>query len=245
MTTALQVRDLRKEFKTPHGTVTALAGVTLDFYAGEVAAIAGPSGSGKTTLLSVLGGLESATSGDILIEGQDRKGRFGDLTDYRLRHVGFVFQSGNLLPHLTALENVMAPMQLAGARGGDIRTRAIALLESVGIGRDRFDHRPSRLSGGQQQRVAFARAMGNQPRLILADEPTGNLDQQNGRQLFHLLEALTVEHGVCAILVTHDMGIAGMAARVIEMRDGLVAADRRRKPLPVASPAEAPVGAPA
>lgn len=232
MSTAIQTNNLRKEFKTSHGPVTALDGITIDLHAGEVTAIAGPSGSGKTTFLSVLGGLDSPTSGEILVDGEDRAKRFGNLTGYRLKHVGFVFQAGNLLPHLTAYENVLAPMQMAGVKSQAAKTRAAELLESVGIGRDRFDHRPSRLSGGQQQRVAFARAMGNGPRLILADEPTGNLDQKNGRQVFKLLETLAVEHNVCTVIVTHDPGIAGMAARIIEIRDGQIGSDTRRKPLP-------------
>lgn len=233
MPAAIETRALSKQFKTPHGTVNALANVTVEFQAGEVAAIAGPSGSGKTTLLSILGGLESQTSGDILIEGAERRQRFRSLTDYRLRHVGFVFQFGNLLPHLTAIENVVAPMQLAGRSGAVAKTRARELLSDVGIGEDRWHHRPSRLSGGQQQRVAFARALANDPRLILADEPTGNLDAENSLQLFRLLETLAKIHDVCVIVVTHDMGLARKAARLVEIRDGKVARDiRKQRPDP-------------
>ncbi len=227
MSFVVEARNLAKRHKAPHGIVTALEQADAGFSAGEVTVVTGPSGSGKTTLLSLLGGLEAPTDGEVVVDGKALKGRFGDLSGYRLRQVGFVFQANNLLPHLTAIENVTAPMLLAGRSNREAAQRAAQLLEAVGIGADRFRHRPSRLSGGQQQRVAIARALANEPRLILADEPTGNLDEETSHQVFELLEREATERSICVVVVTHDVDLARKAARVIRLKDGKIVADRK------------------
>jgi putative ABC transport system ATP-binding protein len=203
----------------PAGPVTALADVTLDIGAGEYVAVVGPSGCGKSTLLHVLGCVDTPTAGDLFLEGED----VGTLSDaarsrIRLSKIGFVFQRFFLLPMLTALENVELPQAEAGASKAVRRERARLLLDYVGLGH-RADHRPSQLSGGEMQRVAIARALANAPRLVLADEPTGELDQATGDGIARIFDRLHAD-GTAVVVVTHDPSIARRAQRVLRMRDG-------------------------
>ncbi|MBI1885773.1 MAG: ABC transporter ATP-binding protein [Chloroflexi bacterium] len=224
----LSCRSLSKIYRTAAGEVTAIEDITLDIFPAEMTAIMGPSGSGKTTLLSMMGGLERPTAGEILVEGTPLERRFPDLSEYRRQEVGFVFQSYNLLPHLTALENVLLPMELAGVPRRDRRERARKLLSAVGIGEDRYHHRPTRLSGGEQQRVALARALANEPPILLADEPTGNLDSETSRQVIGLIHGMARQMGICVVVVTHNPAIAGEADRVVSLNYGLIESDQRK-----------------
>lgn len=224
----LSCRELSKIYRTGAGLVTAINGVTLDILPGEMTAIVGPSGSGKTTLLSMLGGLERPSSGEILVEGVPLQRRFRDLSDYRREEVGFVFQAYNLLPHLTALENVLLPMELAGIPRRQRRQRAMELLSAVGIPPERYHHRPLRLSGGEQQRVAVARALANHPPILLADEPTGNLDGETSQQVIGLLHGMARSMGICVVVVTHNLAIAEEADRVVRLNYGRIESDERR-----------------
>lgn len=205
--------------------VAAVNGIELTIAHGDFVAIVGPSGSGKTTMLQLLGAIDRPSEGEILFEGTPIEGMSdGELADLRRGTLGFVFQQFNLIPTLTARENVevaMAPTNIASA---DRRRRADELLEQVGLAR-RSDHLPSQLSGGEQQRVAIARALSNEPRVVLADEPTGNLDTTTGAEVMGALETLCREHGLTVILVTHDPGVAGRAARILRMSDGRLAGD--------------------
>jgi putative ABC transport system ATP-binding protein len=223
----LSCNGLSKTYETAAGPVTALRDVEVDIREGEFAAIVGPSGSGKTTLLSLLGGLEKPSSGGIMIQGEPLQRRFRDLSDYRRKQVGFVFQAYNLVPHLTAIENVMLPMELAGMARRRRRTLASELLSSVGIPRERFGHRPLRLSGGEQQRVAIARALANTPPILLADEPTGNLDEATSDQIIGLFRGMTETTGLSVVLVTHNQRVAGKADHVVTLNSGRVESDRR------------------
>jgi putative ABC transport system ATP-binding protein len=224
---SLSCTGLGKTYQTTAGPVTALREVDLEIRDGEFAAIVGPSGSGKTTLLSLLGGLERPSSGEILLQGERLQRRFRDLSDYRRAQVGFVFQAYNLLPQLTAIENVTLPMELAGVRRSRRRALAGELLSSMGIPKERFGHRPLRLSGGEQQRVAIARALANTPPILLADEPTGNLDEATSDQLIALLRRMTESSGLSVVLVTHNPRIAGTADHVVRLNSGRVELDRR------------------
>ncbi len=198
-----------------------LRGINLTIPQGEFAAIMGPSGSGKSTLLGLLAGLDSATSGQIILDGEDITGLSEDrMSEVRGRKIGFVFQSFQLIPTLTAEENVLLPAELAGA-DGDVVRRARELLERVGLA-GRMDHYPVQLSGGEQQRVALARAFITKPPILLADEPTGNLDGKTGNQVLEILLELNKQEGTTMVLVTHDPGLARHADRVITLRDGLV-----------------------
>ncbi len=214
----LQTENLNKAF----GAVKAVASVSLAIAAGEFVAIMGRSGSGKTTLLHLLAGLEAATSGRILFQGQDISQLDEDgLALWRREHVGLVFQAFHLIPTLSALENVAFPLYPTAVRPDERRRRALARLEQVGLAH-RAGHRPGQLSGGEQQRVAIARALINTPRLILADEPTGNLDTQSSAEIMELFKRLNRQEGVAVVVVTHDPEVAAQAGRVIEMKDGQV-----------------------
>ena len=217
----IQVRALTKSIDTGTHRVEILKGIDLEIRKGEFAAIMGPSGSGKSTLLGLLAGLDSATSGQVILDGEDIT-RLGEdeMALLRGRKIGFVFQSYHLISTLTAEENVLLPMELAGQDSGG-RERARELLERVGLA-GRFDHYPVQLSGGEQQRVALARAFALRPPILLADEPTGNLDSATGRAVLNLLLDLNREQGTTMVMVTHEPSLAESAGRRILMRDGLV-----------------------
>jgi putative ABC transport system ATP-binding protein len=206
--------------------VTVLDGVTLEARAGEVLAITGPSGSGKSTLLGLIAGLDRPTAGSVVLDGVEVTALEEDaLAGLRRDAIGYVFQSYHLIPTLTAAENVAVPLELAGRR--DARARALDLLAAVGLA-GRAHHYPAQLSGGEQQRVALARAVALRPRLLLADEPTGNLDSASGAQIVDLLLALHREHGSTLVLVTHDEAVARHAERVVMLRDGRVVGEATR-----------------
>jgi putative ABC transport system ATP-binding protein len=224
----LETRDLTKVYGTGEVAVHALRGVDTEVAGGEFVAIMGPSGSGKSTLMNILGCLDRPTSGSYVLDGEDVSRLSRDrLAGVRNRKIGFVFQSYNLLPRLTAVKNVMLPALYDGESQLSDKERydhAVSVLESVGLG-DRVYHRPSELSGGQQQRVAIARALVNDPSIILADEPTGNLDSRSSRDLMELLLRLHDE-GATIVMVTHELALADYAERVIYLRDGQIASDR-------------------
>ncbi len=215
---------LRKEFKSASGTVVAVADATLKLEPGAFVAIVGKSGSGKSTLLSLLGSLETPTSGRVVADGRELANLgTAELTRYRARHVGFVFQGYQLIPNLTALENVTLAMEFGGLPRRERKKQATMLLEWVGLEADQRQRRPGRLSGGQQQRVAIARALANKPKVILADEPTGNLDSATGQLIIDLLRRLAKHYGITVVVVTHDTKLAAQADRGYEMRDGRLA----------------------
>lgn len=222
MDVIVETRDLTMLYGDGQG-VRALDGVNMTVREGEMIAVMGPSGSGKSTLLNMMGGLDRPTSGQVLIDGQDLA-QVRNLDTFRAQTVGFVFQLHNLLPTLTALENVEVPMHGQPIRRGDRKRRAKELLELVGLA-DRMDHLPSQLSGGQRQRVAIARALANRPRLILADEPTGNLDTAAGEEVMQLLARLNKEQGTTVAVVTHDRRVARATGRILTMRDGRITDD--------------------
>ena len=220
-------RGLRRVFGTRGNETVALQLVDLDVFPSEMVAITGPSGSGKSTLMGILGCLDRPTEGTYCIGGQDVTGLDDDeLSAIRNRTIGFVFQQFNLLARSTALQNVELPQVYAGVGRKERRQKAIGLLEIVGLGH-RVDHRPTTLSGGEMQRVAIARALANDPLLILADEPTGNLDSRNGAEVMKLFRTLQHDRGVTLVLVTHDPKIAGQCDRVVELLDGRVQRDER------------------
>ena len=217
----LEVKNLSKVFYSGDTKVTATDDMTFTVPDGEFASIVGRSGSGKSTLLALLGALDKPTSGSIVVGGKDlTKLSDHELISYRGRTIGFVFQSYNLVPSLTALENVMLPMEFAKVPKKDRMERARKLLEQVGLEPDQMERKPARLSGGQQQRVAIARALANKPKLILADEPTGNLDSETGKKIFDLLHNLSRTEKTTIIVVTHDLAIAGKADAVVKLEDG-------------------------
>jgi len=217
----IQTNDLKKTYKIGEVEVHALAGVTITINKGEVVAIMGPSGSGKSTLMNLLGCLDRPTSGRYILDGEEVSELDDDqLAGIRNRKVGFVFQSFNLLSRSSALANVELPMRYAGISKERIQ-RAAEALESVGLA-DRMNHKPTELSGGQQQRVAIARALVNHPAILMADEPTGNLDSKSGKEIMDLLLSLNKEHGTTLIIVTHDPAIAAQTQRIIRLKDGLV-----------------------
>jgi putative ABC transport system ATP-binding protein len=224
MTTLVRARDVRRDYPLERDAVHALRGVSLEIQKGEYLAIVGPSGCGKSSLLNLLGAIDAPTSGTVEIEGRD-VGKLGDreVTEFRLRHVGFVFQRFYLLPVLTARENVELPMAEAGVPAAERRQRSTELLRYVDLG-DRVRHRPSQLSGGEQQRVAIARALANRPSLLLADEPTGELDARTGQEIISLFGRLNAD-GTTVVVVTHDESLARAARRVVHMRDGEIVQD--------------------
>lgn len=218
----ISTQGLTRNLNLGTHVVHALRGVDLRIYAKEMVGIIGPSGSGKSTLLGIIGGLDSPTDGTIEIDGIDitRMGE-GQLTDIRNQKIGFVFQFFNLIPTLTALENVALPIEFAQSPRHKPFHRARELLEMLGLG-DRFDHRPNELSGGQQQRVAIARALANDPPILLADEPTGNLDTQSGETVLQALKTIRAENGTTVVLVTHDQSLASQMDRVLSLVDGVI-----------------------
>lgn len=219
------VKDVKKIYQMGMVEVNALAGVTFNVRRGEVVAIMGPSGAGKSTIMNILGCLDRPTSGEYILDGERVSLLTDDqLADIRNRKVGFVFQSFMLLPRQSALANVELPMRYAGVPANERHERGRQALESVGLG-DRISHRPTELSGGQQQRVAVARALVNNPAIIMADEPTGNLDSKSGEEIMELLQSLNRDGGTTVILITHDQKIGNQAQRIIELRDGLLVED--------------------
>lgn len=225
---AISVDRVFRRYRTGRRDIPALNGVSLTIEYGEWVAIVGPSGCGKSTLLNLLAGIDSADEGDVVVGGQRLTGMSENaLAAWRGREVGIVFQFFQLMPTLTVLENVILPMDLAG-NGRDRRERARQLLDQVGVSH-LADNLPSELSGGEQQRVAIARALANRPRLLLADEPTGNLDSRNGAIIVDLLEDLW-QAGTTIVMVTHDPEVAARASRTISMRDGQIVQESRRVP---------------
>jgi putative ABC transport system ATP-binding protein len=222
---AAEARDVVRSYQLDGVSVDALRGVTLSIGQGDYVAIVGPSGSGKSTLMHLLGCLDRPTSGMLRLGGRDVAARSdSELAELRNRTIGFVFQSFQLLSRTSALDNVALPLVYRGVRRDERRDRATAALEAVGLGH-RMEHRPGQLSGGEQQRVAIARALVGEPTLLLADEPTGNLDTRSGADVISLLGRLNSERGMAVIVVTHDLEVAGQARRRIHLRDGLVEQD--------------------
>ena len=220
----IRLEDICRIYRVGSQEVRALDGVSLSVYKNEYVAIMGPSGSGKSTLMNILGCLDSPDSGRYILNGTDvSEMEDGELADVRNREIGFVFQSFNLLPRYNALENVALPMVYAGVPAGERRVKAAQALRSVGL-EDRMDHRPNELSGGQRQRVALARALINSPSIILADEPTGNLDTHTSVEIMRLFDEI-YRNGNTVIVVTHEEDIAAYAHRVIRLRDGRVESD--------------------
>jgi putative ABC transport system ATP-binding protein len=219
----IEVRDLTKIYRMGHVEVPALQGVSFRIERGEVVAIMGQSGSGKSTLMNVLGCLDLPTSGEYLLDDQNIAGMNEDqLAEIRNQKVGFVFQQFNLLPRITVRRNAELPLMYNGGKSQkEINQRSEAILNAVGLG-DRMDHRPTELSGGQQQRVAIARALINEPALLLADEPTGNLDSRTGKEIMDLLLGLNKERKLTLVIVTHDSAIAARSQRIIRLRDGMI-----------------------
>ncbi|MEO6457285.1 MAG: ABC transporter ATP-binding protein [Chloroflexia bacterium] len=213
---------LTRQYRMGPTFVSAVDGIDLVIEAGEAVALVGPSGSGKSTLLNLLGGLDRPSSGEIWVDGENiARASAKRMVEHRKRRVGFVFQSFNLLPYRTALENVEVPLMISGLSPKERRARAGALLEKVGLGA-RTSHRPSQLSGGEQQRVAIARSLANEPSILLADEPTGNLDSATGTGVMTLLKELN-RGGLTLILVTHDMTVAAYADKIVRLSDGKIA----------------------
>jgi putative ABC transport system ATP-binding protein len=230
----IDIRDVRKVYVMGTTEVHALAGVSLSIRKGEYVAVMGPSGSGKSTLMNVVGCLDTPSSGSYKLRGTEIRERDDDeLARIRNQEIGFIFQTFNLLPRADALHNVELPLIYAGRAAKERRERAMAVLEMVGL-KDRMHHRPSELSGGQRQRVAIARALVNKPSLVLADEPTGNLDSKTGLEIMALLDEIH-RQGNTVILVTHEEDVAAQAHRIVRLRDGRIESDRPTRP-----PAPAP-----
>ena len=225
MSAIIRIRDLAREYRMGSELILALRGVTLEIHRNEYVAIMGPSGSGKSTMMNVLGCLDTPTAGEYWLNGEEVSRLSDDaLARVRNREIGFVFQTFNLLPRATALHNVELPLVYAGVRARERRDRAAAALERVGLAQ-RMDHRPNELSGGQRQRVAIARALVNQPSILLADEPTGNLDSVTSEEIMEVFAGLHAA-GQTVIMVTHEPDIAARAARRIVLRDGQVESDQ-------------------
>jgi putative ABC transport system ATP-binding protein len=238
----IDARDLRKVYAMEGGLeVHALRGLDLQVGHGEYLAIMGPSGSGKSTLLQILGCLDSPTGGSYRLAGQEVASMDEDaLAEVRNRRIGFVFQAFNLLPRSSALRNVALPLMYRGVRAGERSERAAAALARVGLG-DRLEHRPNELSGGQRQRVAIARALVTEPDILLADEPTGNLDSRTGKEILELFDALHRE-GRTVLTVTHEAEVAGRTERIVHIRDGRVESSERTRPAAVEAATGAPPG---
>jgi putative ABC transport system ATP-binding protein len=220
-----ELRNATRLFQLGGATIKAVDGIDVSLDAEEFVAIEGPSGSGKTTLLQLLGALDKPSSGDVHFEGRDLSTLDdGELAELRLRSFGFIFQQFNLLSTLTALQNVEAGLAPLGIASAELRERSLAMLSEVGL-RDRAFHLPGQLSGGEQQRVAIARALSGEPRVVLADEPTGNLDSKSGADVIDLLTNLASKHGITIIVATHDAGLAAQAPRRLAMHDGRLVGD--------------------
>jgi len=229
MATIVEALNLRKVYMLGKVPVEALRGVNLKVEEGEFLSVLGPSGSGKSTLLNLIGALDKPTEGKIFIEGVDVSTlNDGQLADLR-RRIGFVFQFFNLIPRFTARQNVELPMAIAGLGKEERRRRAEELLKVVGLA-DRMNHKPAELSGGEQQRVAIARALANNPRFLLMDEPTGNIDSKNAMEIIQLVKRLNQEKGITIIMVTHDQRLASEANRTVQMLDGLIVDETVNKP---------------
>lgn len=228
MDNVIKIRGIRRDFPLGQEVVKVLMGIDLDIQRGEYVALMGPSGSGKSTLMNILGCLDTATAGTYELNGKDVSNMTDDeLAEIRNTEIGFVFQTFNLLPRTTALENVALPMIYAGASKGQRKERATEVLADVGLA-DRMDHKPNQLSGGQRQRVAVGRALVNRPSIILADEPTGNLDSKTSAEIMNLFDDIH-NNGNTVIIVTHEEEIAAHAHRIIRLRDGMVESDTRIK----------------
>jgi putative ABC transport system ATP-binding protein len=225
MPALIELKNITKTYHLGDEVLNALDGINFSVNAGDFVAITGPSGSGKSTLANIIGGLDRPTSGTIVVDGSDLSHvRDRTLSDYRNQHIGFVFQSFNLTGTQTALENVMMPLVFARVKPKERKARAAECLQAVGLG-DRLKHRPNQLSGGQRQRVAIARALVVKPSIIIADEPTGNLDSARGDEIMKLLKDLN-KQGITLIVITHDPGIARQAGRVAQIKDGRLAEHR-------------------
>ena len=220
--TIVRTRDVKRVYRMGNEEVHALRGVDLEIYAGEYISIMGPSGSGKTTLFNMIGGLDKPSDGKVYIDEVDVAQLDAyELAWLRCRKIGYIFQTFNIIPVMTALENVTLPMTFAGLTSDEAREKGARLLAKVGLG-DRLHHKPFELSGGQQQRVAIARAMANSPAIILADEPTGNLDLSTGKEIIDLLKEMNTEAHVTIITATHDMKMLSVSDRIVWIRDGRV-----------------------
>jgi putative ABC transport system ATP-binding protein len=232
--TIIRTREVKKWYTMGAERVEALKGVTIDIHAGEYISIMGPSGSGKSTFFNMVGGLDKPTDGQVYIDEVDiAQLDVYELAWLRCRKIGYIFQTFNLIPVMTALENVTLPMTFAGMHNDDARDKGASLLQLVGLG-ERLGHRPFELSGGQQQRVAIARALANDPAIILADEPTGNLDSSTGTEIIDLLSNLNREKGVTVITATHDHKMLAASHRVVWIRDGRVDRIEKREDLNIA-----------
>ncbi|MCE2927725.1 MAG: ABC transporter ATP-binding protein [Rickettsiales bacterium] len=222
MNSVLGLRHVVKEFEQAEKTLQVLRGVDLELKAGEVVALVGPSGSGKTTLLQIAGLLDNPTSGEVMIAGHDlSKAGDRERTDARLKHIGFVYQFHHLLPEFSALENIALPQMMQHKKEQDAIQKSQSLLAALGLA-DRTTHRPAKLSGGEQQRVAIARALANDPALLLADEPTGNLDQHTAEEVFAMLMKLAKERKLAALVATHNLDLARRMDRIVRLEDGML-----------------------
>ena len=231
LTVVVRTRSVRKTYQMGKMTLDALKGVDLEIYAGEYISIMGPSGSGKSTLFNMVGGLDKPSEGQVFIDEVDLAQLDAyELAWLRCRKIGYIFQTFNLIPVMSALENVTLPMVFAGLGDDEARDKGVELLKKVGLG-DRIHHKPLELSGGQQQRVAVARALANDPAVVLADEPTGNLDLNTGKEIISLLRGLKEDHGVTIISATHDLKMLDVSDRIIWIRDGRIDRIERREDL--------------